>query len=58
MIGDDPYLDIKKAQSLGINTIFINSKGLKIDNLNTKIVNSVEEISIDLIDSIAATSNK
>ena len=52
MIGDDPYLDIEKAQQLGINTIWVNSKGLSFDNLSSTVVNNVEEISIDLIESI------
>lgn len=52
MIGDNPYLDIEKAQNLGINTIFVNSKGLNVGNLNTIVVNSVEEITVDLIESI------
>lgn len=52
MIGDDPYLDIEKAQGLGINAIFVNSKGLKVENLNTLVVNRVEEISVDLIESL------
>lgn len=52
MIGDDPYLDVEKAQNLGINTIFVNTKNLKVDTLNTLVVNSVEEITINLIESI------
>lgn len=54
MIGDDPYLDIEKPQSLGMNTIFVNSQRLKMDNLNTLVVHRVEEISIDLIESITS----
>lgn len=52
MIGDDPYLDIEKAQKLGMNTILVNSKELSFDNFHTIVVNKVEEISIDLIESI------
>lgn len=52
MIGDDPYLDIEKAQKLGINTIWVNQKGLDFDNLQTLVVNNVEEISVDLVESI------
>ena len=52
MIGDDPYLDIEKAQELGIYTIWVNSKGLNIDNLSTRVVNKVDEISVGLIESI------
>ncbi len=35
MIGDHPYLDIEKAQSVGINTIWVNSKALKEDAIDT-----------------------
>lgn len=52
MIGDDPYLDIEKAKNLGINTIFVNSKGLSFNSSNTLVVNNVGEISVDLIESI------
>lgn len=52
IIGDDPILDIEKAQNLGINTILVNTKGLKVKNLNTLVVNNVEEITVDLIESI------
>ena len=52
MIGDDPYFDIERAQSLGINTILVNSKGLQFDNPRTLVVNSAEEITVKLIESI------
>lgn len=52
MIGDDPYLDIEKAQNLGINTILVNTKGLNFESLNTVVVNNVEEISVNLIESM------
>lgn len=52
MIGDDLYLDIEKAKNCGINTILVNSKGLNFENLNTVVVNNVEEISVDLIESL------
>lgn len=52
MIGDDFYLDIQKSQSLGINTILVDSKCMNVDNIKTLTVNAVEEISIDLIESI------
>lgn len=52
MIGDDLYLDIEKPQKLGINTILVNSKGMNFNDKNTLVVNNVEEISIDLIESI------
>lgn len=50
MIGDDPYLDIEKSQNLGINTILVNSKGLKVENLNILVVSKAEEITVDLIE--------
>lgn len=52
MIGDDPYLDIDKAQELGMHTIWVNSKGLKCNTLSSAVVHKVEEISIDLVESI------
>lgn len=55
MIGDDFYLDIEKAKSIGINTIFVNSKGLNLSDLNIVAVNNVEEISVALIESIIET---
>lgn len=51
MIGDDPYLDIRRARDLGFKTIFINSKGLK--NVDSDItLESVEDISINLIEKL------
>lgn len=52
MIGDDPVLDIKKAQEIGMHTIFINTK--KIDNVDSVTVNSVEDITIELIENLTA----
>lgn len=52
MIGDDLYLDIEKAKENGINTIFVNSKNLKVDNIDLCVVNSVEDITYELIESI------
>lgn len=52
MIGDDLYLDIEKAKENGINTIFVNSKNLKVDNIDLCVVNSFEDITYELIESI------
>lgn len=52
MIGDDLYLDIEKAKENGINTIFVNSKKIKVDNTDLCVVNSVEDITCELIESI------
>lgn len=49
MIGDDIYLDVKKPKSLGLHTIFVNSKGI-VSDFNTISVSSVEEISSELIE--------
>lgn len=49
MIGDDLYLDIKRARELGLSTIFINSKGIETDSSMGIALNSVEDISEDLI---------
>lgn len=53
MIGDDLYLDIEKAKENGLNTIFVNSKNQKVDNLDLCIINNIEDISNELIESIA-----
>lgn len=51
MIGDDPYLDIKRAKDLGLKTIFINSK--LPDNSEADItLKSVEDLSINLIEKL------
>lgn len=52
MIGDDLYLDIEKAKENGINTIFVNSKKIKVDNIDLCVVNSIEDITCELIESI------
>lgn len=52
MIGDDLYLDIEKAKEIGLNTIFVNSKNQKVDNLDLCIINNVEDMSCELIESI------
>lgn len=52
MIGDDLYLDIEGARKEGLSTIYVNSKGLKINSDIGMMVNSVEEISQELISKI------
>lgn len=49
MVGDDLYLDIKRAREEGLSTIFINSKGIKINSDMGIVVDSVEDISKELI---------
>ena len=53
MIGDDLYLDVEKAKENGLNTIFVNSKNQKVEKLDLCIINNVEDISCELIESIA-----
>lgn len=49
MIGDDIYLDITRARQEGLNTIFVNSKGIEVKPEIGIVVNHVEEISKDMI---------
>lgn len=49
MIGDDLYLDIKRAKEVGLSTIFINNKGVETNSSIGIVVNSVEDISKELI---------
>ncbi len=49
MIGDDLALDIEVPKKLGIHTIFVNSKHILTDNIDTIVVNSVEDINVNLI---------
>lgn len=52
MIGDDLDLDIKRAREEGLSTIFINSKCVATNSSMGVVVNSVEDISKELIDEI------
>ena len=47
--GDDLHLDIEKAKENGLNTIFVNSKNLNVENLDLCVVN---DISCELVESI------
>ena len=58
MIGDDIYLDIQRAQEEGLNTIFVNSKGIETGLVRGIQVNSVEEISEDIIKKIENSTCK
>lgn len=49
MIGDDIYLDIIRAKQEGLNTIFVNSKGIEVNSNIGTTVSSIEEISPKLI---------
>lgn len=52
MIGDDISLDIEYAKKAGLNTIFVNTKNIKVENVKTLIVKSVEQIDNNLIDKL------
>lgn len=52
MIGDDVYLDIIRARQEGLNTIWVNSRGITADANVGITVKAVEEISKRLIDRI------
>ena len=49
MIGDDLYLDIKKAREEGLSTIFVNTKRVETNSSMGIVVDSVEDISEELI---------
>lgn len=44
MIGDDAFLDIRRAKQEGLNTIFVNTKKINVSPEIGVVVNSVEEI--------------
>jgi hypothetical protein len=46
MIGDDVYLDCIIPKELELNTILVNNKNI---NINTMVVNNVEDINLELI---------
>ena len=52
MIGDDLHLDIEGAKKQGLHTIFVNSKGIETNSNIGIVVNSVEDISKELISQI------
>jgi len=52
MIGDDIYLDIEGAKRAGLYTIFVNSKNISVDDIDTVVVDKVEDITQELIENI------
>lgn len=52
MIGDDIHLDIEGAKKAGLHTIFVNSKNISLDNIDTVVVDKVEDITQELIETI------
>lgn len=52
MIGDNLELDINSANKCGINTIWINSKNIVKNNIQTVSVNDINEINQNLIESL------
>ena len=49
MIGDDLYLDIKRAGEERLSTIFVNTKSVETNSSMGIVVDSVEDISEELI---------
>ena len=52
MIGDHLELDINSAKKCGINTIWVNSKNIKNNNIKTISVDNVNEINQSLLESL------
>lgn len=52
MIGDHLELDINGAKKCGINTIWVNSKNIKNNDIQTISVDNINEISQNLIESL------
>ena len=52
MIGDHIELDINSAKKCGINTIWVNSKNAENNNIQTISVDTINEISQNLIESL------
>lgn len=52
MIGDDPILDIRGASQCGLNTILINSKGIDSPVKADIILDKVENLSNEIIESM------
>lgn len=52
MIGDSLYLDVECAEKEGLKAILVNTKGISTDNLDVVVVNKVEDINEDIINSL------
>ncbi|MBP3831462.1 MAG: HAD hydrolase-like protein [Clostridia bacterium] len=52
MIGDHLELDINGAKKCGINTIWVNSKNIENNNIQTISVDNINEFSQYLIESL------
>lgn len=52
MIGDHLELDINGAKKCGINAIWVNSKKIENNNIQTISVNNINEISQNLIEGL------
>ena len=52
MIGDHLELDINGAKKCGINTIWVNSKNIENNTIQTISVDNINEISQNLIESL------
>ena len=52
MIGDHLELDINGAKKCGINTIWVNSKKIENNNIQTISVDNINEISQNLIEGL------
>ena len=53
MIGDNIELDINSAKKYGINTIWVNSKKIENDDIQTISVSNINEINQNLIESLS-----
>ncbi len=52
MIGDDVDLDIKGASRCGLKTILVNTKKVPTEGLDCAVIDKVEDIDCDLIESL------
>ncbi len=54
MVGDDVFLDIECAMKAGLNTILVNTKNVPTDNITTTVVEKVEDINVELIETLSS----
>ena len=52
MIGDHLELDINGAKKCGLNTIWVNSKNIVQNNIQTVEVDNINQINENLIESL------